>query len=675
MLIRTPETIRGYDSISQNYSYIKQKMDNDFNANQTIWNKYWLEGTRDNNLEAGISYNTQNYAQPLNNNNTPWYFNRVRPLLNQVSGWQRKTRKSSIVVPLEGGDQETADQWTKILLHIYNKEGLYETISDAFHQGALITGMNLLHVYLDFKDDDISGEIKIDNLAYNQFFIDPYFRKHDLSDCQFVWRRTYVNHQQAAALMPQQYDAIMALPGNPTGTGRDGRFQYVPEAFGQAGRNLLAYDEYYYRDFRKQKKLIDKQTGEGIDVTDQPKEMVDAFLDENPSVYLQEKDIPTVRLAIQIQGRVFYDGPQPSGSDLLPFVPIIGYYNPSLPVFSARIQGLCRSLRDPQSLYNRRLILSMDYCESVVNTGWKFKEGAPLDVLHLLQTGQGRLIPIKKGFELQDIEQIAGPNVPPSFFQLQEILGNEMNYVTGVTPENMGLVEDNQSSGFKVSMKQHAGMTALEPVFDRLNFSQNLTSNIIMDLARRNYTPYKIMEMLEGEEPAPLFFNKAFGKYHAMVEQGYDTETQKQLQFAQMMTLREAGVPISNKDVIEAATLQNKNRVIANMEQEAQQAMQQQQQMQQAAQQEQEARTALAYARAGADEGLEIERKARAVSDKAMAIQKLSEASKEEELALLNKIKVLKEIESVDFEHLAKLISIAKIMKNEERSETPQLAS
>ena len=66
---------------------------------------------------------------------------------------------------------------------------------------------------------------------------------------------------------------------------------------------------------------------------------------------------PTVRMAIMIQDKVFYDGPNPLSIDTYPFVPVLGYYNPMMPYFYSRIQGICSSLRDPQILFNRRVIL------------------------------------------------------------------------------------------------------------------------------------------------------------------------------------------------------------------------------------------------------------------------------------------------------------------------------
>jgi len=70
-------------------------------------------------------------------------FNRIRRVVNMIDGHQRRNRKSTIVVPVENGDQVTADQFSKILLWVHNQESVLETISDSFH-GALVTGMNLL---------------------------------------------------------------------------------------------------------------------------------------------------------------------------------------------------------------------------------------------------------------------------------------------------------------------------------------------------------------------------------------------------------------------------------------------------------------------------------------------------------------------------------------------------
>jgi hypothetical protein len=655
------------------YSSIKKKMDDSYLANQSLWQVYWTEAMIDNRLEAGdLSLMPELTGTQFNGGGNQYFFNRTRPICNMVSGYQRRNRKSSVVVPLENADQETADQWTKILLNIYKRQNVYETISEAFHEGACISGMNLLHVYLDFQDDPICGEIKVDNLAFNRFYIDPYFRKPDLSDCQFIWKRSYLTHLQAAMLMPEKADEIMNLPGNPRGVGRDGRFQFMPEAMSMSGNNRLAYDEYYYRDFRDQKKLFDRKTGEWLDVSYEDEDKVKLFLEENPDTFIETCRIPTVRLAIAIQDQVYYDGPQPLLIDNYCFVPVLGYYNPSLPYFYNRIQGIVRSLRDPQVLLNRRIILSADLLESQTNSGWIFKENAVLDINHLFQTGQGRVIPLKQEAQMTDIQPIIPPQIPPSFFQLQETFSQEMNMVSGINEELMGQALDDKA-GILAALRQGAGLTTLQPIFDRLDFSQSILGRRIMEAIQANYTPEKVSKLLEGETPAPLFFRKAFGQYHCMVEAGFNTESQKQMEFAQALQLFELGILKDSEYVLEKSTMQGKNDLIKRQQQQSQMAQQQQQQQMQIQMQELQSRSQLSQARAQADIGLYNERTSRVEENRALAIQKIAEANKDDEMALLNKIKILKELEELDISHLERYVTIANMLKGEERSqkETP----
>ena len=666
MLIKTPDTI------TAGYNAIKHKIDSDYSANQAIWQIFWTEGMLDTRLESGdTSLMAEINSSLPNNNRGQWYFNRVRPLCNMVSGYQRRNRKSSIVVPLENADQQTADQLTKVLMLIYKKENIYESISEAFHQGACVTGMNLLHVYLDFVADPVNGEVKVENLPFNQFFIDPYFRKLDLSDCNFVWRRTYLTHSAAASLLPEHYEEIMDLPGNPTGTGRDGRFQYMPESYGQTQQNRLAYDEYYYRAFRKQILLVDKETGEKLDVSYKSEIDVEQFLSQNPQVTKIEQNIPTVRLCILIQDRVFYDGPQPiAGLDSFPFVAVVGYYNAMMPYFYNRIQGICRSLRDPQLLYNRKIILAADLEESILNTGWIFKENAVIDVKHLFQTGQGRIIPLKAEAQMTDIQAIQPPQIPPSHFQQIDLFSNQLNLVSGINEELMGSALDDKA-GILSALRQGAGLTTLQPLFDRLDFAQNLLGNLILRIVKGNYTHGKVRNMLEGQEPTPYFYDKSFGEYHCMVESGFNTESQKQMQFAQLMQLQELGLQLPPKTLINAATLQDKDQLIKDIE-EMQQAQQQQQQaIQQSEMQEQQARIQLAQARAMADQGLGMERVSRINENQALAEERRAKAIADDNAAILSLAKAMHELEGIDIEHMHKMVTIMKLMA-EQNQAAPQ---
>lgn len=637
----------------------------------TINQSFWGEADTDTRFETGDQTLWNDlYGNLPANRRRQFSFNRIRPVVNMITGYQRRNRKSIIAIPIENADNQTADQFTKVLMWCCNREGILETISESFH-GALVTGMNLLHVWLDYRSDPVSGNIKVDNCSYNSFLIDPYFRKPDLSDCNALWKRSFLTKREAVSLLPDHADEILGLIGLDSGTGRDGKFQFMPESYNYGMKNLLTYDEFYYRDFRTQKMLVDRETGETLEWKSEDEEKLQAFLDLYPQVTLIEQEIPTVRMAIVVQGKVMYDGPNVLGIDSYPFVPVLAYYNPQLPYFPWRIQGVVRGLRDAQYLYNRRRIIEFDILESTINSGWIYKENALVNPKDVFLTGQGRGLALKEEAAMTDVQQIQSPVIPPTTIQLSELLSKEMPLISGVNEELLGSALDDKA-GVLSMLRQGAGLTTLQVLFDQLDRSQKLLGKLMIDIIQANFTPGKIKKILEDEEPTEQFYNKAFGVYHADVEDGLNTATQRQMQFAQMLQLKEMGLPISPEDLLEAATLQNKDRIIKNLQQAEQVQAQAQQQQQQVEQQLQMAQIELAQARAKADIGLFAERTSRVEENKAMAVERIAEANKQDELALLNKIKILKELESIDLSHLEQLINMSNSLKQEETPDTYQ---
>jgi hypothetical protein len=631
----------------------------------TINQFYWQEADTDTRFYSNDQTLWNDlYGNLPANRKRQYTFNRIRPIVSVVEGYQMRNRKSTIVVPVENADSDTADQFTKVMVWCNSQEGVLETISDAF-RGALITGLNMLQVWVDYRSDPVSGNIKVDNCSYNSFLIDPYFRKHDLSDCNGIWKRTFLTKRQCISLLPGYSEEIMGLYGQDN---RDGKFQFMPENYNYGLKNLLTYDEFYYRDFRTQKLLVDTQTGETQEWRHQDSDdRLKEFLQTYPTVTLVEQEVPTVKLAIVVQGKVMYDGPNPIGIDSYPFVPVLGYYVPESPYMYNRIQGMVRGLRDAQYLYNRRKVIELDILESQINSGWKYKEDALVNPKDVFLSGQGRGLALKQEAQMTDVEQIIAPQVPPSMIQLSQLLGEEISKISGVNEELLGSAIDDKA-GILSMLRQGAGLTSLQGLFDRLDRSQKLLGKLFIDIIQANFTPGKIKKILEGAEPTPQFYNKAFGKYDAMVEEGFNTTTQKQMQFAQLLQLREVGVQVPDSVLLDAATLQNKNQLVQAISQQQQQQEQMQQQQMQSAMQEQQARIELAQARATADRGLGVERVSRVQENQALAIERRAAAVKDNDMALLNLVRALKEIDTVDLHHIEKLLSMKALIKEEAES-------
>lgn len=651
----------GPEYYNEEHKDIKQRMTAFYAESITINQSFWGEADTDTRFEAGdqTMWNDMYGNMPVNRRRQ-FNFNRIKRVINMISGHQRRNRKSTIVTPVENGDNETADQFTKVLTWVNQQEGSLDTISEAF-QGALVTGMNLLQVYVDYRNDPVSGNIKVDNCSYNSFLIDPFFRKQDLSDCNAIWKRSYVTKKECLSLLPDYKEDIMGLQGQDN---RDGKFQFLPESYSYGQKNLLTYDEFYYRDYRKQKMMIDAQTGEVMEWRGQDEDGLKYFLQLYPQVTIVEQEIPTVRMSIVVQGKVLYDGPNLLGVDQYPFVPVFAYYNPQMPYFPWRIQGVVRGLRDAQYLYNRRKIIELDILESQVNSGFIYKENALVNPKDVFQSGQGKGIALKDEAMMTDVQQIIAPQIPPSMIQLSEILAKEIQEISCVNEELLGSAIDDKA-GILSMLRQGAGLTTLQGLFDQLDRSQKLLGKLMIDIIQTNFTPGKVQRILE-EQPTAQFYNKAFGKYDAAVEEGLNTTTQKQMQFAQLLQLRETGVPVPDDVLIEACTIQDKKKLVDAITQQREQQQQMQEMQIQAQIQKLQADTQLSQARAVADQGLGMERISRIEENHALAVERRAEARKDDDIGMLNLVKALKEIDQIDIEQVEKLMALSRLVKEQE---------
>lgn len=642
---------------------VKVMMENAYANSITINQSFWSEADIDSRFKAGdqtlwndIYGNLPAFRRRVFN------FNRIRRVCNMITGYQRRNRKSSIAIPIENSDELTADQFSKIMLWSMNKDNTLETISQAF-DGAVTTGMNLLSVWMDYREDPINGDICVDNVSYNGYLIDPFFKKHDLSDCNYVWTRKWLTKTQIKALLPDRKSDIDKLyaRGN-----RDGKFQFMPEAYNYGMKDLLTYDEYWYRDYRTQKLLVDVKTGETMEWQGKDDDL-DLFLSRFPEITVIDNEIQTTKLAIVVQGVVMYHGPNPMGIDPYPFVSVLGYYDPQIPYFPWRIQGVVRGLRDSQYLYNRRKVIELDILESQINSGWKYKADSLVNPKDVFLQGQGRGLALKQDAQMTDAEQIQPPSVPPSMIELSKILGEEIQQISGVNEELLGSAEDDKA-GILSMLRQGAGLTTLQTLFDQLDYAQKTLGRLFMQLIQTNFSPGKIKRII-GEDPSPQFYSKAFGKYDVSIEEGNNTSTQRQMMFQQLIALRELGLPIPNDILIKASTLQNKKELVEAIDLQERQQQEMQQMQVQAAMAEQEAKTKDLQARAEANAGLGLERASRVQENRALAVERLAESEKDRDLGTLHKVKAMKELEGMDLDQIEKLLRLADYIESQQSGE------
>lgn len=639
---------------------IKSMMDHFYQSSYTANAAYWTQGSIDKRFKVGdqylwnMIYGDNNYYQARR-----FFFNLVRRHVNMICGYQRKNRKSTITVPSFDGD-EVSDEYNACLKWSEERDGFQEYLSQAF-EGSCDTGMSLLHLYPDYTLDPISGDLFTDQVAYNNFLIDPYFRKQDLSDCSFVWRRRWVNQEAAKALLPGHAKEISKM--RPSGL-KDGRFPLQAELLNMATNQLFSYDEFHYRDSREATIVLDPKSGEAVeweeDEEDQD-DMMERTLAQQPWLVVKKVQVPTVKLCICLGGRPLYHGKNLLSIDAYPFVPSLCYHEPDIQSYAWRVQGVVRNLRDPQYLYNMRKVIELDMLQSQVQNAWIYPVDKVVDPKAFRQTQNGCVIPLKAGSLPTDILRLDPQGIPQSVIELSRNLSEDITKISGVNEELLGAATDDKS-GILSMLRQGAGLTTLQTIFDKLDYTQRLYGKIRLQAIRKNFSKGKVASII-GHEPSARFFTSHSLKYSVAVEEGNYSATQRQMELQQLLHFKELGMTVADKTIWRAAFLTNKKQA----EQDAAEQTQQQMQAQQAETQQQEkndnAKIMASYAKAKSDLAREKDLMASA-QEKLARVGDLEASAEHKKMeADLELVKMMVELETLDLEQIRSSFEIAMAIK------------
>lgn len=561
-----------------------------------------------------------------------------------VTGYERQHRKSFNYIPSEGADSQTTDQYTRLITHVSNAEGIHEQFSRAAEQ-ACITGLVLLQPYLDFNGDDpAQGQLKLKLWEYNSFLVDPYFRNYDMSDAQFVWCQEYISKKEAEFRFPDKLQNIAPMAGTPQ---RYGSFYFLPENYNMARNDLMVLSYVWYRWKKKKKRLYSRTRNQFFDFAGGDSQL-EQILYAIPDMEEVTVEVPCWKLAVVLNDQLMFQGDNPLGFDGCPLIPVFWNYEPHINYYDLRCRGLVRTMRDSNYLLNRRIIINHDISEATINQGWKRKIGSVANEDNLKKSGQGWDVIINEGYELTDCEKIIPSEVPASDMALADQLRSLIFGTSGVDLENWSAQSDNQSSTLTTLIKQAANLMVLQKYFDQWDLSKKILGERLLQIVLNNWNAEKV-KLLVGEEPSPFFYSKIFSKFQVIVEEGELTPTQQNMQAQSLMDINAA----FGREVFPPSMIVPHLNITGKTE--AIQFLQQQEQMAQATQQEsqniqhafEEAKLKDMYAKATASIATARERHGRAESNIGLLEERLSEVSKNQSLSTKAKMEAVKEMVEV----------------------------
>lgn len=132
-------------------------------------------------------------------------YNRIQRKVNFLKGIESQSRKDPKAFPREPGDDGTAQAATDALRYVCDDQKWDAKRSEAFEH-IMVEGTGAVFVGAQKVRDGIDPTIV--NIPWDRFFADPYSRRVDYSDAEYLGIVTWMDESAAKRKFPQGVDAI-----------------------------------------------------------------------------------------------------------------------------------------------------------------------------------------------------------------------------------------------------------------------------------------------------------------------------------------------------------------------------------------------------------------------------------------------------------------------------------
>ncbi len=632
---------------------------------------------------SGYTWSQKERMQLDKEGREPLELNIMRRPLQFFSGYLRDNLNAIVIAPVEGSDQKTADQMTKLSYYTWDKGEGYTTFLDAADE-MMKSGMSLVGIQMDYSRDFINGDISFFKRTFNQFYLDPTFERIDLKDCAFAITRDLLDRNLIKQLLPFIDPKVIDDIQNAF---RDDKFlSYHPNFTTLSrNRNLMAYDQYYKRTTRRRKFLVDEQASFYRDITDLDADEVRTLkmglgrlrsLQDDPSIdqeaipvlEIREENRPYVELHIMLNGQEVYNGEDKTGiTETYPFCPLICYMEPSIWMPSQRVQGISSTLYSAQRQFNKRHMKIVDMMDSTIATGYKYMIGAVADPQDLQQSGQNKLIgidPENAPAGMDSVQQLESGGANPALIEYQSVLDQLTLTLANVNESVLGVDEkgNTQVSGRLAQVRIAQGLRSNRKIFDNIELSQKVLGGLVLRAIQLHMPPGKV-ERIIGEKPTDQFYESEFEQYDAVIKEGVRSQSQRDAYYYELVQLKKDGVVnVPEDEIVRALQMAGLDDLEKAIDQQKQQMQQVQQIAAQTAQMELEVLNATKEEKLG----LAQERRARVISDLALKDERESEAQQNIAQAALDRAKTITEIAKMNDDRILQVLQFVNQLEQQE---------
>ena len=509
--------------------------------------------------------------------------NKIKPIIRNLSGWQRQNRQDLKVLPRRGGVAIMAEAYTDIIKYFYDTSMADWHNSFAFFDGA-IGGKGWISIDIDYTKDPFNGDLMMARENPLMIREDPFSTRYDLSDAKFCFRSFWMDKEQVESSFPDaDLDQLGESTDDSESTPEDGESVDEDAYDEQAGFNDDAKEtrflikECYHRKWKKKTFLVDTTTLEVTDATGIPKDKIEKIASMK-NLKKVERVAPTLYLTTYAGEVELQDVEDPF--DGITDFPLIRFCAEWLYWDKPHVKGEVDDLIDPQIEHNKRRSQALHLLNTSANSGWILDDDAVdpdmLEKLERMGSSAGITVIKKKG---STVERITPSPLSDGHIALEKLAEEDLKKISGVNADLLGLQANKNDSGVAIDLRRKQGLITTEPIFDNFEYTQRILGNTIMSFIRHTdvLSTEELLAILDGEK----FEDKAVeilqglkrrkvGKYGMVVTTRPSSDTQRMFTFQTMLDALAQGLPIPKELVAEASDWPFKEELVDKWKAEAQ---------------------------------------------------------------------------------------------------------
>ena len=591
-------------------SEISNEIDERYKVADEHFKRWISEAKEDYNFGLGEQWDPDDREKLKNEGRPCLTFNRIKPLINLISGYQRENSARIKVNPEGGEDKVFSEVMDKAIKHVDKRAHLPYKMGYWFDDGCFC-GKGFLEGYIDYDKDPIRGDLKFKQDTPYQILTDPDCNEYDLNEGHgFVFKIVKLNKRQLKELYPKKtalingftedtdnYEtngsAVFQQEGSDDDYGNRPNVTTVVQSKDDTEKSMLEKDQKFtVKEYWRPKKVtryfvISKDDGEPekFDTEEKAK----AFIAEQQFGEVIERQVNQMWVAAKVCGWILDDSISPLEPEYsgYPFFRFIADWAPNAETEILRVQGIVRGLKDPQREKNKAKSQNLHILNTQANSGWVGDKDAlsPQGWKNLEKMGSkpGVTVKKKKGSELREI-QAKGLNAGQ--IQREEKADEEFKQIAGINPDLMGF-QEGTASGKAISLRIKQAILALVRIFSNYRYSKEVIGLFILQMVPKVFDVKKLKKVL-----GPAYMQKALdpkqypegltdghldgflkmvkdNRYDVFVSEADQNSTIRYEIFTELTELLKAGAPIPTDLIIEYLDLPNSQEIKDRIRQEA----------------------------------------------------------------------------------------------------------